>query len=149
MAMSKEALLKAKMEKQKVGESAFEAGKKPIIDTTPPAETTPQPDTEKEKTSVETPEKSTEPVQDTPKKEKTAKDTPKAKKAATGAQSAPKSLADEYEASLKREEKEANKVKISVTISPDIKEELQKRADKNNKTVSKYLDGLLRGALGL
>lgn len=37
MAMSKEDLLKAKMAKQQVGKSAFEAGKKPVVETQTPA----------------------------------------------------------------------------------------------------------------
>lgn len=35
MAMSKQELLKAKMSKQQVGKTAFEAGKKPVVETKP------------------------------------------------------------------------------------------------------------------
>lgn len=127
---SKAELMAEKMAKQRVGEKAFEAGKKPIVETNPP---------------IETAQEAEISAQEPPKEEKAITTPPEEEKAVVAAESDEASIADAYEKELKKQnKKDSNKVHMSLTLSPEVKAELQKRAKRAGKTASAYLDGLLK-----
>lgn len=160
-AKTKTQLLAEKMEKQRVAQTAFDAGAKPIIETNPPEiepETTQDApnavEAPKDTSEVKEPSKgaqgATETTQTAPKQKKTAKDTPKQKKAATAKKTAsdakestPARLLDTLP-KRKRIEKKTNAYYLSVANI----EKLEKTAvDGGFKSASDLLDSILTAVL--
>lgn len=85
------------------------------------------------------------PAQDEPKEEEVITTPSEEEKAVVAAERDEKSIADAFEKRLKaQKKKDTNKVHVSLTLSPEVKAELQKRAKRAGLTASKYLDDLLK-----
>lgn len=144
-AKTKAELLAEKMEQKRVAQTAFDAGAKPIINTTPQGLETAQDATKHEEVSKDTPEqeKPTSAVQEAPKPTKQAKpkknaqgETKKAEKETT------KRLLDTIP-KRKRVEKKTNAYYLSIANI----EKLDKAAEKAGTSASDLLDNILTAVL--
>lgn len=151
-AKTKAQLMAEKMAAKRVGEAAFEAGKKPVVESTePPVEETPVENVPEEK-KEEIPAVATEPAQNEAQAEAKGKDPSKKKKPGKAVsepsegnkEKAPIFNFDDITAAIRPEKKT-----YTLYLSNSVMEEIEKRAKKAGLKPSPYLDELLKRVFGL
>lgn len=144
MAKTKAELMAEKMAAKRVGEAAFETGKKPVAETEIPPVT--------EKVEEETAIPATEPAQFEAQDVKEGKD-PSKKESAPEAVSEPSGEVEQNAVAFNLDDIGASarpeKKTYSVYLSTAVMSEVEKRAKKAKMKSSAYIDELLKRVLGL